>query len=261
MSKRRRVNKRRRDFRTTVRPCLSSKGRLAFSRAVRHSSEHIAYLLAGQRMPPELATIACWRGALASPPEQRDGGPFAVIKSKIGETLIESFRLARAVQQLRLLQRREQGIHIFLGVLPVEGYTEAISGKPGVLYLLVCARPRERESVDVMFARQQAIKTPSGLSDGASFGAIGVRVEQAGRIRGVVVWENNLGAQLLYQLTERYFTVMARRLARRALRREARRLLGHVEKALRAEYEGKTRANGTQQQAAEAQEAADETPV
>ncbi len=234
MSKRRRINKRRRAFRVSGRPCISPRGALAFSRTVRYSTEHPAHLLAGVTMPWECEVITCWRAALAAEADRyhwRDA-----IKHKVQNGLIPAFRLVRDVQRLRREQRQDRRVTISVGLVQLEGYDEPITGRPGVLYARLGGRS-ERESLDVAFARTQALK--DGMSDGVSFGAIGVRVDDhVGRVRGVVVWENNTGASALYEIEHGPDGPdKLRRLARRALRREARRILGHVERALRRDKE------------------------
>lgn len=235
MSKRRRINKRRRAFRVSGRPCLSPRGRLAFDRRVRYKTEFPAHLLAGADMPWECVVITGWREALAARMESYRWR--AEIKSKLPEALLPAYSLVRAVQQLRREQRQDRRIVISVGLVPLAGYVEPITGRPGVLYVCLGGRgAHERESLDVGWARTEALE--KGLSPGATFGATGVRVDRGGRIRGVVVWTDNHGAGELYQITkEADGPDKLRRLARRALRREAARILGHAERALRRDRE------------------------
>lgn len=215
---------------------ISQRGSLSLPRKVKYEAEVAACELTGKKITVECAAVAAWREAIDV---SAQAGKFVLAAT-------QEAKVARAVHLLRAERRplREKPMagqravrHLWLGLVDVPGQddTDRLSGRPGVLYVSIGAPAFAgvggRESFDSLFSRQEALSPEgNGLGAGALLGGIAVCVrDRSGRALGLVVWNRSHHAEDLYQLATWGEPDVVRRLARRALRREARRVLNKVQ--------------------------------
>jgi hypothetical protein len=231
---------------------VSPRGNLILWRKVKYEAELAACRLAGKSITPECSIVDLWRRSILGD----DVELFEPLKTAV--KVARAARLLRASRKpirgkLLPSQREERHLWLSLIVVPGQDDIDKPSWHPGVLEVIVGPTPYGyagdgRVSIDILFARQEMLSRADGLSDGASFGAIGVRVgDRHGRVRGLVIWNQNRHAEDLYHLTV-WGKDDVRHLARRALRREARRVLNAVQRlrerdaAKKAEQRGQVQA-------------------
>jgi hypothetical protein len=220
---------------------VSRKGHLGFARKVKYGSEEVACRLAGIDQSNECKALEQWRTELATQREYKwySSAREDRIENRLKQIVpvLPYLRIAFAVRRLRAEERRWPLRGGTTALPPFEHVIEPITGRPGVL--CVISGPRRlasKESVDVACAfADLADMAKSGLSDGVSFGATGVRVARRGVVEALVVWDGNRGAGELHDMTTWLHSdkdVGLMRYARRALRREARRLLREAQRHL-----------------------------
>ena len=227
---------------------VSLRGRLAFPVRVKYRAEALACQLAGEKPSDACLLVDLWRRALQLQGSKREYEIEDAIKG-FPPTLAPFMRIALAVRALRKDERRwPLRVGTMGGLLCITSGSLRASSR---------ARPEGKESLDVTIAFADVSRLDHAeFSFGLSFGAIGVRVVEGGRIDGLVVWDGNRGAQTLYDmLAWRHLGQFAeveqreqqqrcaRRCAGHALRREARRLL-RVSRRLLAERQRRQRQEG-----------------
>lgn len=210
-------------------------------------SEATACRLAGVACPPECLAIEQWRGELEKHCEYQWYGfsRETRIENRLPQLarVLLHLRLAFAVRRLRKEERRWPLRGGTTTLPPFDRVVEPITGRPGVLCVISGSRRlAQGESLDVKCAFAD-LSDPAkpGLSDGITFGATGVRVEHGGTVEALVVWDNNRGASELLDLAKAPHSggdKHVERCARRALRREARRLLNEARRHLVKRFQG-----------------------